>query len=133
MNRSRYNILAVVSEAAHFKALLDAAEKTSSQISFADSLESARKLLLSGADFSCAFFELVLDYSDSGLVLAYEFSKSHPSSRCTILTGEELPRELTLSLSERGAAKWIHAQSIIEGGLPPDELEARMISFIRFP
>ena len=84
--------------------------------------QSEAEKIMEKIAFDAAVLDLMLEYKDSGFVLAYKIKKQNPNTPVFIVTAANKETGLNFSVNDGFERTWIKADAVLNKGIRPEQL-----------
>jgi len=78
-----------------------------------------------------AVFDLMMENDDSGFILCYKLKRKYPDVPVIIVTAVGRETGITFGLDTRNDREWIKADSYIEKGVRPEQLDREIMKLLK--
>jgi DNA-binding response OmpR family regulator len=96
----------------------------------ADSQKQGEELI-SKQKFDLAIIDLMMENKDSGFILCYKMKKENPSMPVIIASAVTAETGLNFGVETTADRSWIKADTFIEKGIRPDQLEREINKLLK--
>jgi DNA-binding response OmpR family regulator len=96
----------------------------------ADSQKQGEELI-SKQKFDLAIIDLMMENKDSGFILCYKMKKKNPSMPVIIASAVTAETGLNFGVETTADRSWIKADTFIEKGIRPDQLEREINKLLK--
>jgi CheY-like chemotaxis protein len=80
---------------------------------------------------SLAIFDLMMESDDSGFILCYKLKKKYPDVPVILATGVSHETGLRFSLDSEQEKTWIRADTYLEKGIRPEQLDQEIMKLLK--
>ncbi|HOK27059.1 MAG TPA: response regulator [Bacteroidales bacterium] len=129
MNKGDYTVLVADDDPDYLFQTVKALEKAGYRVDGVESQAEAEAYIATHKP-DIAIFDLMMENDDSGFILCYKLKKRYPDVPVIIATGVARETGFIFSLDTRNEKEWIKADSYLEKGLRPEQLDNEIMKLL---
>jgi len=130
MKESKKTILIVDDDVDYLAQMEIQVKKLGFEVVTADSQKQGEELI-SKQKFDLAIIDLMMENKDSGFILCYKMKKKNPSMPVIIASAVTAETGLSFGVETTADRSWIKADTFIEKGIRPDQLEREINKLLK--
>ena len=130
MKESKKTILIVDDDVDYLAQMEIQVKKLGFEVVTADSQKQGEELI-SKQKFDLAIIDLMMENKDSGFILCYKMKQRNPSMPVIIASAVTAETGLSFGVETAADRSWIKADTFIEKGIRPDQLEREINKLLK--
>lgn len=129
MDRKKYTVLVADDDPDYLFQTMAGLEKAGYSVAGVSSQAEA-EAYIAGQKPDIAVFDLMMENDDSGFILCYKMKKKYPDVPVIIATAVARETGISFSTDSRAEKEWIRADSYLEKGVRPEQLDQEIIKLL---
>ncbi len=130
MNKSNYTVLIADDDPDYLFQIVMALKKAGYKVDGVTSQKEAEAYLKAHKP-DIAVLDLMMENDDSGFILCYKLKKKYPNVPVIIVTAVARETGITFGLDTRHDREWIKADSYIEKGVRPEQIDREIMKLLK--
>ena len=98
---------------------------------FTEATHKSGEEMINQRSFDLAIIDLMMEQKDSGFILCYKMKQKYPSMPVIIASAVTAETGLNFSVETQAERSWIKADTFIEKGIRPDQLEREINKLLK--
>jgi DNA-binding NtrC family response regulator len=130
MKESKKTVLIVDDDIDYLSQMEMMVKKLGYEVMTADSQKSGEDMI-NKYKFDLAIIDLMMENKDSGFILCYKMKRKNPSMPVIIASAVTAETGLSFGVETAADRSWIKADTFIEKGIRPDQLEREINKLLK--
>jgi DNA-binding response OmpR family regulator len=98
---------------------------------FTADTQKAGEVMINQRSFDLAIIDLMMEQKDSGFILCYKMKQKYPTMPVIIASAVTAETGLNFGVETQAEKSWIKADTFIEKGIRPDQLEREINKLLK--
>ncbi len=130
MNKNDFSVLIADDDPDYLFQIVTALKRLGYRVEGVTSQKEA-ETYIAGHKPDVAVFDLMMENDDSGFILCYKLKRKYPDVPVIIVTAVGRETGITFGLDTRNDREWIKADSYIEKGVRPEQLDREIMKLLK--